>query len=120
MRVVAIGGIQQDDLSRWYSRTGLLLEKLRNLGTMVWEHFWSQLEPAGAMISVCVSTLGPLFKGRNAGSTRRHSISSKDAPFRNPEISIRHPTEHPASLTLASPNDLSPATPKNVVHVRYR
>ena len=73
-----------------------------NIGTMVLEYCWSQVESAAALIAICVSTYGPLLKGRSAGSTRIPRTSFKDVLPPNTQVSIRDPMQHPAHLKTKS------------------
>lgn len=68
MRVVAIGDIQRDDLTR----------------SMVMEYIWSQVEPATAIIGVCASTYRPLLVNWSLRSTSSRPIPRLQESSRSP------------------------------------
>ena len=82
---------------------------------MVLEHCWSQVESAAAMIAICVSTYGPLLKGRSA-DTRIPSTSFKDTLSSNTGINpMQHPAHFKTKSTLAGPK-VSSARQSNVLN----
>jgi hypothetical protein len=89
MRVVAVGGLQHDDLTRWCLRTHLSTCEAKTASdTMVMQHVWSQIEPATAIICVSVSTYRPLFEDWKKRTAR------VSGPFRaSPRRQLQQNTE---------------------------